>query len=407
LENKLTNKVLLLMPKPPYPLVDGGVKAISDSIEIWTAAGYDVTLFFISTPKHPYIQSAFSSRWKVGINMYHEFVDTGFHISHLPNLFSSFPYQAFRFYKESAALQLKKILSSESFDFIVFDNLFSAVYLDCISQYSDSLVLLRAHNIESNVYRKIREKHPFYPLRKWLMYENTKLEKWEKSIISKVDGIIGISNADVEKFNQWLTPLKSFVIPVSVKISENLKANTKHTDAFKLFHIGAMDWQPNIEGIQWFISEVFPVLRKQIPNIEFHFAGKSMPSFFMNQQIHGIYCHGEVEDANEFMLKYDALVVPLFSGSGIRIKIIEAMSMGIPVISSEIGISGIPAKNNLHYLKANSVDDYISAVNDLIQNNDLYHYLSENEIAFIAEHYSLEKNVLTLKQFLSLIKSKI
>ncbi len=392
------------MPKPPYPSVDGGVKAMSDSIELWTAAGYDVTLFFISTPKHPYIQSAFSSRWKEGINMFHEFIDTGFHITHIPNLFSSFPYQAFRFYKESAALQLKKILSSESFDFIVFDNLFSAVYLDCITKYSDSVLLLRSHNVESNVYRKIREKQPFYPLRKWLMHENDKLEKWEKNIISKVDGILGISNADVNQFKQWKSTLKSCVIPISFKIPENFKVSTKHADAFKLFHIGAMDWQPNVEGIQWFISEVFPVLRKQIPDIEFHFAGKSMPSFFMNQQIPGIYCYGEVEDANEFMSNYDALVVPLFSGSGIRIKILEAMSMGIPVISSDIGISGIPAENNIHYLKANSTDDYLSAVNDLIHNNDLYHHLSENEIVFISDHYSLKKNALTLHQFLSSIK---
>ena len=394
------------MPKPPFPLVDGGVKAMSDSIEIWSAAGYDVTLFFLSTPKHPYNQSAFAGRWKEGINMFHEFVDTGFHISHLPKLFSSFPYQAFRFYKKSAALQLKMILSSESFDFIVFDNLFSAVYFDCITKYSDSILLLRAHNIESNVYREIREKHPFYPLRKWLMHENAKLEKWEKNIISKVDGIIGISNADVEQFKQWKSTLKSCVIPVSIKIPENLKVNTKHTDAMKLFHIGAMDWQPNIDGIRWFISKVFPVLRKQIPDIEFHFAGKSMPSFFMNHQIPGIYCHGEVDDAIEFMSKYDALVVPIFSGSGIRIKILEAMSMGIPVISSGIGISGIPAENKIHYLKANSADDYLSAVNDLMHNNDLYQYLSENEISFIADHYSLQKNVLTLHQFLVSIKSK-
>jgi glycosyltransferase involved in cell wall biosynthesis len=124
----------------------------------------------------------------------------------------------------------------------------------------------------------------------------------------------------------------------------------------------------------------------------------------MNQQIPGIYCYGEVEDANEFMSNYDALVVPLFSGSGIRIKILEAMSMGIPVISSDIGISGIPAENNIHYLKANSTDDYLSAVNDLIHNNDLYHHLSENEIVFISDHYSLKKNALTLHQFLSSIK---
>ena len=113
-----------------------------------------------------------------------------------------------------------------------------------------------------------------------------------------------------------------------------------------LFFIGALDWLPNQEGLTWFLDKVFERLVAAMPELEFHIAGRNAPKQFVKRLHHRrIIYHGEVDDARKFIQSFRVMVAPLLSGSGIRIKILEGMALGRPVVTTSVGIKGIDAEN--------------------------------------------------------------
>jgi glycosyltransferase involved in cell wall biosynthesis len=128
------------------------------------------------------------------------------------------------------------------------------------------------------------------------------------------------------------------------------------------YHIGAMDWLPNEEAIRWFTQDIWPDLHKTIPEFGFYFAGRNMPEWCMQLQENGLHCIGEVPDADAFIADKKILIVPLRSGGGIRVKILEAMAAGKLVISTGTGMQGIEATDGVHYRKADTKAAFIQGI---------------------------------------------
>ena len=101
-----------------------------------------------------------------------------------------------------------------------------------------------------------------------------------------------------------------------------------------------MDWAPNMEGVDWFVNSVWPTVRASHPHAELHLAGKGLKRRLWSD-VDGVFNHGEVRDARKFSNQHDLLVVPLLRGAGIRVKVVEAMSQGIPVASTSVGMHGL------------------------------------------------------------------
>lgn len=378
------------MPKPPFPMIDGGCIAMANSLAVWKNSGFEVHVFCLSTPKHPFDADAFPKEWQEGKNLFHEYVDTSIKPSHLPFfLFSSQSYQARRFYSNKAAKKIGWLLEKHHYDCIFLDSLFTAVYLPEIKKNYTGKIFLRSHNIEYQIWQTLRGNEPNPLKRKLLMYETTRLKRWEESIYQQVDGIFTITKED-EWITQKISPQTSVVtLPVSMEINANTQKRSLHLP-LRLFHIGAMNWEPNQDAIQWFINEWFPLLSENFPDISFHFAGKGMPPEFNNFNLRHVFCYGEVPDATAFMQQYDVLVVPLRHGSGLRIKILEAMALGIPVISTRKGAAGMPVTDGENILLANDPEACLRVISQLIHTPGLYEHLSEQGIAFIQKHYSMD-----------------
>ncbi len=171
------------------------------------------------------------------------------------------------------------------------------------------------------------------------------------------------------------------------------------TDPLRLFHIGAMDWLPNLEGVENFLNNIFPIIIQKYPSIHLHLAGKSMPRDFTKYKSDHVTIHGQVEDAVEFISQYDVLIVPILSGSGIRIKILEAMAEGKPVISTSAGIEGIKARPGKDYLLANDPSEWIIALEFLNQPSQ-YELIANNALSYIRENYSESSLLQKLKSFI-------
>ena len=160
------------------------------------------------------------------------------------------------------------------------------------------------------------------------------------------------------------------ILPIGLEISTyNEKQAIPISNKLRLCFIGTLDWRPNIHGLMWFITEVWPEIN-DLP-IELHIAGKNMPTNLKYESKENVFNHGEVEDAIEFINHHDVMIVPLFAGSGQRVKILQGMALGQTVLSTSIGIEGIDAVNDQHYFKCDTKDDFINKITHLCSQRGL------------------------------------
>jgi glycosyltransferase involved in cell wall biosynthesis len=165
------------------------------------------------------------------------------------------------------------------------------------------------------------------------------------------------------------------------------------------FHIGAMNWIPNEEGIRWFLDEVWPEVHKKYPEIQFHLAGRYMPAWLVDGYQPKIKVWGEVENANDFVQKHDIAIVPLLSGSGIRIKIIEAMALGKAVITTEVGAEGILYQNDVNIIIANNKSEFVNAIEKCLSKPGFSNEIGKNARALIETVYDNQQIVSRLLLF--------
>jgi glycosyltransferase involved in cell wall biosynthesis len=178
------------------------------------------------------------------------------------------------------------------------------------------------------------------------------------------------------------------VIPTGLDI-KNYPLKTDE-ERIRLFFIGALDWGPNQEGLDWFLNEVWPKIRQKWPGHILHLAGRN-PAYYFNGRAlpDNVELEGEVEDAIEFFDKQTVMIVPLLTGSGIRIKILEAMAMGKTVISTTIGASGLEAKDGEHLFLADSPEDYIKVLEILTDQEGMLHKTGLKARQFVKENFDI------------------
>jgi glycosyltransferase involved in cell wall biosynthesis len=164
-----------------------------------------------------------------------------------------------------------------------------------------------------------------------------------------------------------------------------------------------MDWLPNKEGVEWFLTEVWPLVQQLAPQVSFHFAGRAMPEAMANNLPAGVFCYGEVGDARAFIEDKHILIVPLRSGSGIRVKTLEAMAAGKQVISTDIGMQGIDAQPDLHYLQANTAQEFARLIGWAATHHDKAAAIIRSAQRLVREHYDADKIMQNIIDALSMV----
>ena len=216
--------------------------------------------------------------------------------------------------------------------------------MDLARKHGDARISLRAHNVEHLIWQR-KALHEKSPLRRWYMKNMARrLKRFELKVARQADFLIPISDRDGTGFRELGLQNPQLVIPAGL-ILENYPLTEPPADS-SIYFIGALDWMPNQEGLLWFLNRVFGRLLASLPDLRFHVAGRNAPGNFVKKLSHPrITFHGEVEDAVRFMQTYRVMVAPLLTGSGIRIKVLEGLALGRPVVTTTAGIEGIPVRD--------------------------------------------------------------
>ena len=397
--------ILMLCNKSPYPPSEGGPMAMNSIVNGLLEAGHKVKILAVNSEKYHIKKEDIpqSYRDKTGI----ELVDVDLKIKPieaLKNLFSDKSYHVERFISEEFREKLIKILKKDRYDIVQLEMIYMAPYIETIRANSKALIVLRAHNVEHLIWDRIAKKTSFLPKKWYLNHLVRTLRNYELNAINKVDGIAAITYRDAAFF-RGETAVPVIDVPFGVN-PDDFTPNYEVNKQPSLYHIGSMNWMPNEEGIKWFLKKVWDKLQEREPNIKLNLAGRHMPKWLMNLKKNNVKVWGEVPDAKEFIKDNDIAIVPLLSGSGIRIKIIESMAMGKTVITTMIGAEGIQYSEYNNIIIADNPTKIVETICRITKEPEELMRIGKNARKLIEDIYDNKKIIERLLIFYDEISKK-
>lgn len=408
-------KILALLPRIPIPARDGGAIVMLDTVRSLHAAGHHVDVCAVNTPKHhadPTLMADYCSSITA--------VDVDTSIRPLPMLrefvWSRFPagfgigvpgsYWLTRFASESLLLRIEQVVRDhDPYDLVLCESLFTACYGEalrhrgCIDRGTP--VVLHAHNIEARIQDRLADD----PSRSIVerMYRRrlaNQTRSYEQHVMSWIDAVITVSSVDADTLSS-LSP-QSTIYTVSPGVREFKYSGQKESRT--LWFLGSLDWAPNLDGLRWFMRRVWPRVQAEMSDVTLHIAGRSMPQDVLNLDDGlRVIVHGEIDDPTDFRRRYEVGIVPLQSGSGVRIKIIEAVMEHSAIVTTSVGCEGLPLINGLHALIADDDKAFATACVALLRDPLLRETISDAGAAVLRSDYSGEQSAGRLQSVLRTI----
>ena len=366
-------------------------------------AGHQVKVLAINSEKYNVKESDIPEEYKRKTGI--ELIDVDLTVKPLNaflNLFTRKSYHAERFISEEFKKRLAEVLDKEQFDVVQLEVLFMAPYVETIRRHSKAMIVLRAHNVEHKIWERIA-KDTKSPLKRWYINHLAKtLKEFELNALETVDGVAAITRKDAAFFRKYCS--KPVIdIPFGV-YPEQFDPKYEIEGKPKFYHIGSMNWMPNEEGIRWFVDEVLPKTVEKVPDFVYHLAGRSMPEWLTSMKNPHVDVVGEVPDAKEFVTNHDIAIVPLLSGSGIRIKIIESMALGKTVITTRVGAEGILYDEEVNIIIAENKAKMVEAIRSLNENPETAVRIGQAARKLVEETYDNRKIIARLLMFYEQIK---
>ena len=380
-------KILFLCNKSPWPPKEGGSMAMNQLIEGLIKAGHSVKVLAVNSEKYHTNKKDVPQKYvsKTGI----EWVELNLLVRVWPafiHFISGKSYHVARFVSEAFRSKLLEILKAEHFDIVQLETLFLGPYIPVIRANSTSKIVLRQHNVEHIIWKRMYLQNRFSPKGIYFYHLYKTLKNYELNIIDDVDAVLPITEKDAGFFREH-TETKIQTIPFGIDIPKEKDAPEPEN---ALFYIGAMNWMPNIEGLRWFLKNVWPALSLKFPKLKFYIAGREMPSWLLKLKSKNIVVLGEVEDAEQFVRSKKIAVVPILSGSGIRVKIIESMSLGKAVVSTSTGAEGIDYENGKNIFIADTAEAFIQDISILYTQPETIKKMGQAARKLIAEQHRTE-----------------
>ena len=274
-------------------------------------------------------------------------------------------------------------------------NAFDVVHADQLNmaQYALRLGNLRkfldTHNASWLLYKRLAETKGHSP-QKWLLNREWRLLwEYEGCMVREFDTILAVSEFDKAALAQTAgESSKITVVPIGIDV-EDLPLLQRRSSTENVVFVGTLYWWPNIDGVLWFIREVYSRIRAKRPQVTFDVIGARPPRQILRleKEETGIKVRGYVEKLGPYLERARAFVVPLRAGSGMRVKILNAMSSGVPIVSTSLGCEGIVAEHGRHLLMADTAEDFAENTVRLLENPRLGDQLAQNARKLVESTY--------------------
>lgn len=385
-------KILTIAPQLPFPPVDGGKLAMYHPLRGLASRGHDQTLLCLTEHADPAAVKELEKLCRV-FAIEHRKAPTP--AGALRSLFARDPYTLSRFHDARLLARLDTLLK-ESWDIVNIEMLHCARYGVHVKRKRDIPVVLRLHNVESVILQRFRSKQSNPLMRAFFRLEEGKLRRYEASVPALFDCVLPISPADERVMLERDPTLKTRVVQSGVDTDRPLLEGVEE-EPHAVLWLGMLSWPPNREGLWWFVEKVLPRLVSRDPQVRLYIAGSAPPPEVLQFRHPHVTVLGFVKDVREAIQRCRVCVVPLHAGSGIRLKLLELLSMRRAVVSTSIGCEGISAVPGKHLLVADTPEDFAEAVAALLEDPSRSREMGDAAFEFVCRHYSWKEIVDTLE----------
>jgi sugar transferase (PEP-CTERM/EpsH1 system associated) len=309
----------------------------------------------------------------------------------LQTLFSPQPDLAQRLWSAEFAAALQALLQNHTFDAIHIEGLELARYIPIARKNSTAHLIFDAHNAEYVIQRRAFETDWHRPRRwphalySWLQWP--RLKRFEAETLRAVSAVTCCSPEDAAALQALVSEIKPVIIPNGLDV-DNYQSELPVTRHPSLVFTGKMDYRPNVDAVLWFAAEIWPQVRAQVPQAQFTVVGqKPLPAVQKLHGQNGITVTGAVPSIQPYLAEASVYVAPLRMGGGTRLKLLEAMAMRMPTVSTPVGAEGFAVRSGQELLLAQNPEAFARAVVELLHNQTLGEKLGAAGYAFVRAHY--------------------
>ena len=401
-------KILFLSQIIPWPLDAGPKVKTWNVLQHLRKQGHEIILFsFVRKEEERYLSEVrehFPRLYTVPIRRSR--VADFYYL--IRSLFSGRPFLVERDDFPAMRSLVHKVLEEEQIQFIHADQLTMVQYAYSQSFPKDKIkengnktsspyIIFDAHNAVWTILHRMEQTASFW-LKPFIKLEKKKVMAYEGALVQSVDCALTVSEIDRAALQQALSVYNEgntmgrdniCVIPIVVN-TQRLNPVSHQNDSFNILAIGSMHYPPNADGIRWFLNEVYPLVLKELPQATLTIVGKSPPADIVKRSLDfesRVSLAGYVEDLEPYFESAAVEVVPVRAGGGMRVRLLEAFSKGMPVVTTTIGLEGIEAEDEVQVIVRDEPIDFALAVVRLLQDETLQRNLGKNARELVVSHY--------------------
>jgi polysaccharide biosynthesis protein PslH len=305
------------------------------------------------------------------------------------SLTSGIPWIILRDDRGAMRQAIRQVTDGEVFDIVQADQLGMAQYALGVT---GGKKVLDDHNAVWQLYQRLWETLPLGALKLLWGREWPLLKKYEGQVGRQFDGIFAVSQADRAALEEVMGQAgKVRIVPITVDADEVFPVH-REPKSDHILSMGTMFWQPNIEGVMWFAREIYPRIQAERPGAVVDILGARPPKAIVRlaQSEPAIHVTGYVPDPTPYLEKAGVMIVPLLAGSGMRVKILQALAQEIPIVTTTIGCEGIEVEHGRHVLIADTPEEFARAVLRLLADPGLGRVLGRNGRELILARYNAQ-----------------
>lgn len=368
-------RILFLTNLLPYPLDNGGKIKTYTTLTALKSLGHVIDLVCFTESKFIYEENKINDICNSVTQVYNRLTTKENKIYMiriaLKSLLSKYSFSILKYLSNNMLNILIQKIENNNYDIIYFDHLQMCLYLDLLKdRIANKTIILDEHNCEFLIMKRNMSSSKNFFKKFFLYMEYKKIEKFESKMIQHVDKVVTLSKNDYESLRKICdNDFDSTIIPIGIQ-DFGIKTWNDNEEVLNIMFVGTLTWEPNNQGIIWFILNVIPIIERENIKYKLFIIGKNPSDRLkkISSYYKDIIITGYVESLEKYYNMCDCAIVPLFIGSGQRVKIIEAFSKGMPVISTTIGAEGLRYKDGEDICIADTKEIFVEKIL-LINNN--------------------------------------
>ncbi|HEY7567170.1 MAG TPA: glycosyltransferase [Gemmatimonadaceae bacterium] len=279
-------------------------------------------------------------------------------------LVAAAPYAVEKFTHPAVRALVDTWMRTRAFDVIVCDFLSASLNFPEVLQIP---TVLFQHNVETELWRRQARFEPHPVKRAAFRIEAFKMARYEVAAVARFHHVIAVSEHDRQLMTRMVDAERISVVPTGVDIARFQAVAASPSSTPLVMYLGSMDWEANIDGVEWFCAEMWPRVRAAVPNAEFRIVGRNPAARVQRLAGNGVTVTGTVPSVVDHLAEAAVVVVPLRIGGGTRLKIFEAMGAARAVVSTTVGAEGLEVTPNEDIMLCDDAPAFADAVVTLLR----------------------------------------